>query len=55
VVVGTAVRSDALAALLVAFFVGSALGLEPAWIALVDAAVVGGAGVGMGRARPPAS
>jgi arsenical pump membrane protein len=42
----------AVAALLVAFFVGSALGLEPAWIALVGAAVVGGAAVGKRRAHP---
>ena len=42
----------ALAALLVAFFVGSSLGVEPAWIALAGAAVVGSAAVGQRRARP---
>jgi arsenical pump membrane protein len=42
----------ALAALMVAFFAGSAMGIEPAWIALVGAAVVGAAAIARHRARP---
>jgi arsenical pump membrane protein len=41
-----------LAALLLAFFVGSAVGVEPAWIALAGAGVVAAAAVGQRRARP---
>jgi arsenical pump membrane protein len=40
--------------LLVAFFVGSAAGVDPAWIALGGAVVVGVAAVVRGRARPRA-
>ena len=42
----------ALAVLTVAFFVGSALGIDPAWVAVAGAVVVGGAAVARGRARP---
>ena len=44
----------ALAALMVAFFVGSAIGIEPAWIALAGAAVVGAVAIVRRRARPVA-
>ena len=42
----------ALGVLTVAFFVGSAAGIDPAWIAAAGAVVVGGAAVARGRARP---
>lgn len=44
--------AGALGVLTVAFFVGSAAGIEPAWIAVAGAVVVGGAAVVRGRARP---
>ncbi len=42
----------ALAALMVAFFVGSAVGVEPAWIAAGGAVIVGVVAVARRRARP---
>ena len=42
----------ALAALMVAFFVGSAAGIEPAWIAIGGAAIVGVVAIARRRARP---
>jgi arsenical pump membrane protein len=42
----------ALAVMVIAFFVASAAGIEPAWIAVTGAVVVGGAAVVRGRARP---
>ena len=42
----------ALAVLTAAFFVGSALGIDPAWVAVAGAVVVGGAAVARGTARP---
>jgi arsenical pump membrane protein len=42
----------AIATLMVAFFVGSALGVEPAWVGLAGAAVVGAVAVARRRATP---